>query len=86
MPAPKPVTLVTAATNPAPNKTPEPLLVVTGATAGQVGVVTKQAAIANQPASTVATDFATQKVQLDATITKLNAVLAALRSAGVILP
>lgn len=82
---PRPVRLTTVATNPS-GFDPEPLVVIAPATAGTAGLVTRQAAVANQPASTVATDFASQKVQLDATITKLNALLTALRAAGVIVP
>lgn len=83
---PKPITLTQSATNPEAPWDPQPYVVVSPATAGVAGLVTKQAAIADQAASTLAADFAAQKVQLDAVITKLNAVLAALRSAGIILP
>lgn len=88
MPAPKPVKLtqISAASYEGAGG-PQPFVVVdNGATAGEAGLVTTQAAIANQPASTVAADFAGVKVQIDAVITKLNAVLAALRAAGVIAP
>ena len=82
MAAAKPVTLTTGA-NPNPGLAPEPLVVVSGAGAGSVGVVTKQAAIANQAALTV-TDIATAQTAVNALTSKVNAILAALRAAGVI--
>lgn len=86
MPNPKPVVLTTATTNPTTNKAPEPLLVVAAATAGVAGLVVKQSALADQAASTLPTDFPSTKVQIDAVITKLNALLAKLRTAGLLLP
>lgn len=83
--APKPVTLTSGA-NPSPGNDPEPLVVVSGATAGSVGVVTKQAAIANQAAAGTLADLAAAQTAINAVTTKLNAVLAALRAAGIIVP
>ena len=76
MPAPKPVILTTAATNPAPNKAPEPLLVITAAGANGVGPVTRQAAEANLAGGA---DLAT-------TVTKVNNILTKLRAAGILVP
>lgn len=49
------------------------------------GTVTKQAAIANQATFTV-TDFPTADAAVDTLANKINAILAALRAAGVINP
>lgn len=92
--AAKPVVLTRAASNPAPNRAPEPLLIigtipasaVANATTATRGVVLQSVAIADQAASTLPTDFASTKVQLDAIINKLNALLAAQRTAGQIAP
>lgn len=84
MPDPKPITLTTGA-NPDPLYDPQPFVVVSGSTQGSVGVVTKQAAIANESTAN-ATDLATAQALANALKTKVNAILAALRSAGVILP
>lgn len=83
---PKPVRLTTVATNPSAFD-PEPLVVVSPATAGAAGLVTKQAAIANLAADPgVLADLAAARTALTTTNTKINAILAALRSAGIILP
>lgn len=82
---PKPITLTQSATNPGAPYDPQPFVVVTGGSAGSVGVVTKQAAIANQGALTVS-DIATAQTAVTALVSKVNAILGALRSAGIILP
>lgn len=79
MPSPKPVTLtsVTAA-NYKGDGDPQPLVVV------GPGAVTRQAAIANQPAATLPADLAGVQTQLQSLTTKVNAILVALRNAGII--
>lgn len=49
------------------------------------GTITPQGAIANQAAFTV-TDFPTADAAVDTLATKVNAILTALRAAGVIAP
>lgn len=49
------------------------------------GTIVKQAAIANQATFTV-TDFPTADAAVDTLAGKINAILTALRAAGVILP
>lgn len=80
MPSPKPVTLTSiTAANYKGDGDPQPLVVV------GPGAVSRQAAIANQaaPAATLA-DLAAARTELAAHATKINAILAALRSAGII--
>lgn len=84
---PKPIILTQSPTNPEAPLAPQPFVVVAGATAGSVGVVTKQAAIANITADPGAlADLAAARTAITATNTKINAILAALRAAGIILP
>lgn len=78
-PRPKAVVATTAATNPQPGYDPEPLVFVGGmapATASVAGGVKRGVAVAN---ITPATDGTTAG-------TALNALLASLRTAGVIAP
>lgn len=86
-PAPKPIAL-TAGANPTPGADPQPFIVVGGLPAAGAarGGVLRGVAVADQAASTLPTDFPSTKVQIDAVITKLNALLASLRTAGVIAP
>lgn len=80
---PKPITVTTQTTASYGTKKPDPqpfVIVGTGS------LVVKQAAIANQAAATLPADFAGVQTQLASLTTKINAILAALRSAGVILP
>lgn len=83
---PKPIALtsVTAASYTGPD--PQPMVVVSATGTGVVTPVTRQAAIANQPAATLPADFAGVQTQLQSITTKVNAILAALRNAGVINP
>lgn len=89
MPAPKPVKLtqVSAAAYEGSGD-PQPLVVVdSGTAAGEAGLVTTQAAIANMTADPGAlADLAAARTAITATNTKINAILAALRSAGVLAP
>lgn len=48
------------------------------------GAVTRQPAIANQPAATLPADLAGVQTQLQSLTTKVNAILVALRNAGII--
>ena len=82
---PKPVSITTASTTTNPPLKPQPLVIVQGSTAGSVGVVTKQAAITNVTTAD-ATDATTAAALANADKAKINAILAALRSAGVIVP
>lgn len=73
---PKPIT-ITAGDNPSPGQDPQPFIVVGGLPAASpaiAGGVTQAAAVANATVSDDATSAATQ----------LNALLAALRDAGII--
>lgn len=87
MPAPKPVKLTQISASALRSAgDPQPLVVVdSGTAAGEAGLVTTQAAIANQGALTV-TDIATTQTAVNALVSKINAILAALRSAGVLAP
>lgn len=85
--APKPITL-TSVTKAAYEGSgdPQPFVVVdSGAAAGEAGLVTTQPAIANQGALTVA-DIAAAQTAVNALVAKVNAILVALRAAGVIAP
>jgi hypothetical protein len=85
MATPKPISLtsVTAAAYKGAGA-PKPYVVVNGATAGSVVTVTKQAAVPDI-ATADATDLATAITLANATKAKVNALLASLRSAGIIL-
>lgn len=73
MPAPKPVVITQVASMTGPK--PEPLVIVGGlATASAAGLVKRGVAVTNATVATDATSAATQ----------LNALLASLRTAGVI--
>lgn len=63
---------------------PQPLVLVGGTTAGSTSLVTKQAAIADVSTAN-ATDLATAQALANANKVKINAILAVLRSAGIIL-
>ena len=82
---PKPIALTTGA-NPNPGLDPQPMIVVSGSTAGSVGVVTKQAAIVNQANAGTLADLEAAQTAINTLTAKVNAILVALRSAGVILP
>jgi hypothetical protein len=85
--APKPVKLTTVSAAAYEGYgDPQPLVVVdSGTAAGEAGLVTTQPAIANQGALTV-TDIATAQTAITALVSKINAILAALRSAGALAP
>lgn len=80
---PKPITVTTqtVAAYGAARPEPQPYVIV-----GTGSLVVKQAAIANQAAATLPADFAGVQTQLASLTTKINAILAAIRAAGVILP
>lgn len=82
----KPVTLTTttAAAYRGPGK-PIPLLVVSGATAGSIVAVTKQAGIADIAASGVLADLAAAQTAINADRTKINAIISALEAAGILI-
>lgn len=81
-----PVTLTTGTVNPDAPLKPYPLQVVTAAGAGAVGPVTRQAAIANQANAGTLADLAAAQTAINALTSKVNAILAALRNAGVLVP
>ncbi len=80
MPAPKPIKLTqsTAAAYDGAAE-PQPMVIVGAGNVGQAGLVTKQSGIADQPNATTA-DLAA----INSLTAKVNAILAALRSAGII--
>lgn len=82
---PRPVRLTTVATNPS-GFDPEPLVVIAPATAGTAGLVTRQAAIPNQANAGTLADLAAAQTAINALTAKVNALLAANRAAGVIVP
>lgn len=84
---PKPITItqITAASYQG-GAEPQPFVIVGAGNVGQLALVTKQSGIANQPAATLPADFAGVQTQLQSLTTKINAILAALRSAGILAP
>lgn len=86
MARPKPVSMtqVTAANYKGIGK-PQPLVIVGAGNVGQAGLATKQSAITDVTTAD-ATDAATAVTLANANKAKINAILAALRSAGVIAP
>lgn len=87
--APKPVKLTqVSAANYEGAGDPQPLVVVdNGGTAGEAGLVTTQAAITNITADPGAlADLAAARTAITNSNNKINAILTALRAAGVIAP
>lgn len=82
---PRPVRLTTVATNPSAFD-PEPLVVVAPATAGTAGLVTRQPAISNQANAGTLADLAAAQAAINTLTAKVNAILAALRNAGILVP
>lgn len=82
---PRPVRFTTSTTNPSVHD-PEPLVVVSPATVGTAGLVTRQAAIANQANAGTLADLAAAQAAINTLTAKVNALLAANRAAGVIAP
>ena len=87
-PAPKPVKLTQiSATAYKGAGDPQPLVVVdSGSAAGEAGLVTTQAPIANQANAGTLADLAAAQTAINTLTAKVNAILAALRSAGVLAP
>lgn len=86
--APKPITL-TSVTKAAYEGSgdPQPFVVVdNGAAAGEAGLVTTQPAIANQANAGTLADLTAAQTAINSVTAKVNAILVALRAAGVIAP
>lgn len=65
---------------------PQPMVIVGAGNVGQTALVTKQSAIANQANAGTLADLAAAQTAINSLTAKVNAILAALRSAGVIAP
>lgn len=84
-PLPKPVTVTQITTaNYEGAADPQPLVIVGAGNVGQAGLITKQSAIANQANAGTLADLAAAQAAINSLTAKVNAILGALRSAGVI--